>query len=89
MAITFPPGEQSVIKRKCVAFLAELNGVRLMCRIAFDALMEFPEGNRRHHLTTFRANRPAIEARAATLIESGRLLNSELTLLPADILECM
>jgi hypothetical protein len=51
-----------------VAFPAHLGGRVITCRISYSALMEYPDAPRRHHLTTFRAHRAAIEARAAAML---------------------
>ena len=77
MTIAFPAGEHSVLRRKCVAFPAEIDGKRITCRISFSALMELPDAERRHHLTTFRVHRASIESRAAALIQQGGHANAD------------
>jgi hypothetical protein len=80
MKIAFPPGEYSVLRRNCVAFPAELDGKRITCRISFSALMDFPDAHRRHHLTTFRVHRTAIEQQAAALIERSGNIASDVNI---------
>lgn len=80
MRIAFPAGEQTVLRRHCVAFPAEYGGRRIVCRISFSALMEFPDAVLRHHLTTFRAFREEIEARAIARIRAGNWDGADVSL---------
>lgn len=72
MNINFPAIETWNGNRDIVSFPAEVDGKRIQCAISWEALQDNFGGNAIPPLDCFRANRHAIEAKAARLIQRGR-----------------
>lgn len=72
MSINFLAGETWNGNREIVSFLADVDGKRIQCAISWEALQDNFGGDGMEPIKCFRANRPAIEAKAERLIKRGR-----------------
>ena len=72
MDIRFPAIEVMNTNLDSVSFPADIDGKRTRCAISLEALQDNFGGNDMDPVECLRANRAAIESKAASLIRRGR-----------------
>jgi hypothetical protein len=73
MDIRFPEIEVMNTNLDSVSFPADVDGKQMRCAISLEALQDNFGGDSGDPVDCFRANRSAIESKAASLIRKGRV----------------